>query len=416
MTKIKTLHAREVLNSRGLPAVEAEVSVEGRSPNVSQFFRAISPEGASKGKYEAVELKDGGSRYHGLGVQHAVDNINKIISRKLVGMELDQGKVDGTLCSLAGDRKWKLGGNATTAVSMAACKAVGDVSAAIGKMSGSKLSIPVPFSLIVEGGAHAGNDLNVQEFMVVPLKTGSFKEALRAVSEIYYTLEEMVLKKYGKGATNVGYEGGFALQISDTKDALDMISRAIGEAGYSKEVKIAIDSAATQFFNGNYNIDGKRLSAVQLADYYIELSKIYPLVSIEDPFSEDDFDSFALLRKKAKRLLVVGDDLTVTNPGRIKKAIEKDSCNTLLVKVNQIGTVSEAVGAATLAGNNDWDIIVSHRGGDSEDTFIADFSVGLGALGAKFGAPMRGERTAKYNQLLRLEEQGLPYAGKRFKL
>ena len=329
-------------------------------------------------------------------------------------MELDKKKVDRVLCSLAGDRKWKLGGNATTAVSIAACKAIG--TNIIQKAYGFKPSTPVPFSLIVEGGAHAGNDLNIQEFMIVPLRTGSFREGLRAVSEIYYTLQETISKKYGKSAMNVGYEGGFALQLNDTRAVLNLISHAIEETGYSKEVKIAIDAAATQFFNGSYNIDGKRLSAAQLADYYIGLAKIYPVISIEDPFDEEDFQSFASLRKKARRLLVVGDDLTVTNVGRIKKAIDMDSCNTLLVKVNQVGTVTETLDAVKVARESGWDVIVSHRSGDSEDTFVADFAVGLGALGAKFGAPMRGERTAKYNQLLRLEETELEYAGKKFRL
>ena len=277
--------------------------------------------------------------------------------------------------------------------------------------------MPVPFSLIVEGGAHAGNDLSIQEFMLVPLNFTTFREAIRAVSEIYYTLENTVVKKYGKTASNVGYEGGFALPIGDTKTVLNLISHAIEEAGYSKEVKIALDAAASQFFNSKYNIDGRSLNASQLADYYLDLTKIYPIISIEDPFNEEDFESFAMLKAKAKRFLVVGDDLTVTNISRIKKAIEKDSCNTLLVKVNQIGTVTEAIEAVTMARKSDWNIVVSHRSGDSEDTFIADFAVGLGALGAKFGAPMRGERTSKYNQLLRLEEQTiLTYAGRNFKL
>ncbi|KHO47758.1 MAG: enolase [archaeon GW2011_AR5] len=398
MKKIKSLHAREVLNSRGMPAVEAELN------NGTSSFRAISPEGASKGKYEAVEIKDGGHRYHGMGVKRAVENINKIISGKLAGAELDQRKIDKMLCALAGDRKWKLGGNATTAVSMAAWKAD----------SPKYKSIPVPFSLIVEGGAHAGNDLAVQEFMITPLKTGTFAEGMRAVSEIYYTLEKTVVKKYGKSASNVGYEGGFALQLNDTKTVLSLMTDAIDEAGYQKEVKIAIDAAATQFFNGNYSIDGKIFTASGLCDYYLDLVKIFPVFSIEDPFHEEDFASFAMLKKRAKRLMVVGDDLTVTNVQRIKKAT--DSCNALIVKVNQVGTVTEALEAVELARKDGWEIIVSHRGGDSEDTFISDFSANIGAFGAKFGAPMRGERTAKYNQLLRLEENGLPYAGKKFKL
>lgn len=405
MIKIKSVAAREVLNSRGFPAVEAEVN----------GFMAIAPEGASKGKYEAVEIKDGGARYHGLGVRRAVDNINKIIAKKLVGAELDQQKMDKTLCSLAGDRKWKLGGNATSAVSMAACKAGGTLET-IKKLSGSKPSIPVPFSLIVEGGRHAQNDLKIQEFMLVPMKSGSFSKGIRAVSEIYHALEKTVLEKYGKSAANVGFEGGFALQIKDTKTVLNLILAAIEESGYLKEVKIALDAAATQFFNGNYNIDGKIFTSGGLCDYYIDLAKVYPIVSIEDPFDEHDFSAFALLKRKAKRLVIVGDDLTVTNPQRIRKAIDADSCNGLIVKVNQIGTVTEAVEASNMARSSGWEIIASHRAGDSEDIFIADFAVGLGALGAKFGAPMRGERTAKYNQLLRLEELGFPYSGKRFKL
>ncbi|HIG97067.1 MAG TPA: phosphopyruvate hydratase [Candidatus Aenigmarchaeota archaeon] len=401
MTKIKSLHAREVLDSRGHPTVEVELN----------GFRAICPAGTSRGKYEAIELHDGGSRYHGIGVSRAVENVNKIIAKRLIGISLDQQRVDEILCSLAGSNKWKIGGNATTAVSIAACKALGE------KILGFKPSVPVPFSLIVEGGAHAGNDLSIQEFMLVPLNFTTFREAIRAVSEIYYTLENTVVKKYGKTASNVGYEGGFALPISDTKTVLNLISHAIEEAGYSKEVKIALDAAASQFFNSKYNIDGRSLNASQLADYYLDLTKIYPIISIEDPFNEEDFESFAMLKAKAKRFLVVGDDLTVTNISRIKKAIEKDSCNTLLVKVNQIGTVTEAIEAVTMARKSDWNIVVSHRSGDSEDTFIADFAVGLGALGAKFGAPMRGERTSKYNQLLRLEEQTiLTYAGRNFKL
>src|SRR3989338_3955732 len=346
MTKIKSLKAREVLNSRGMPAVEAELS------NGTSSFRAISPEGASKGKYEAVEIKDGGHRYHGMGVLRAVEYINKIISGRLVGPEHDQRKIDKMLCALAGDRKWKLGGNANTAVSVAAWKAVGAKAA----------SIPVPFSLIVEGGAHAGNDLAVQEFMIAPLKTGTFAEGIRAVSEIYYTLEKTVVKKYGKSASNVGYEGGFALQLKDTKTVLSLITGAIEEAGYQKKVKIAIDAAATQFFNGNYSIDGKIFTASGLCDYYLDLVKIFPVFSIEDPFHEEDFASFAMLKKRAKRLMVVGDDLTVTNVQRIKKAT--DSCNALIVKVNQVGTVTEALEAVELARKDGWEIIVSHRGGD----------------------------------------------------
>ena len=403
MAKIKSLHAREVLDSRGHPTVEVELN----------GFCAICPEGASKGKYEAIQIRDGDKRYRGLGVHRAVDNVNKIIAKRLVGGELDQQRIDEILCSMAGSNKWKLGGNATTAVSMAACKALG-IMKTVGP--GCKPGIPVPFFNVVNGGAHAENNIRIQEFMLVPVKFHKFSAALQAGCEIYYQLKDLIIKKYGKMAANVGDEGGFAPSMNDTRDVLSLLWRAVEETGYSHEVKIAVDAAASQFFKNKYEIDGKKLDAVQLADYYIDLAKIYPILSIEDPFDEEDFDSFAMLKQKAKRLMIVGDDLTATNPSRIKKAIDKDSCNTLLVKVNQVGTVTEAIEAVKMARKADWQVIVSHRSGDSEDTFVADFSVALGALGAKFGAPTRGERTAKYNQLLRLEESGYTYAGRTFKL
>lgn len=406
MVKIKSLHAREILDSRGHPTVEVELNE----------FRAICPSGASRGKYEAVELRDENKRYNGLGVHRAVDNINKIISKSIVGKDLDQKKLDEILCNLAGNNKWKLGGNATTPVSIAACKAFGTVKT-VSDISNSKPAIPVPFMNVINGGAHAGNKLNIQEFMVVPVKFRAFSESLQAGCEIYYQLKEDIAKKYGKNAINVGDEGGFAPPLNNTRDALMLLWRAIDETGYADSVKIAIDAAASQFFHGKYSIDGKVLDAAQLADYYMDLTKAFPIISIEDPFNEEDFESFALLKNKAKRFFVVGDDLTVTNTERIKKAIEKDACNALLVKVNQIGTVTEAIDAVKLARKAEWNIIVSHRSGDSEDTFVADFAVGLGAFGAKFGAPARGERTAKYNQLLRLEEETkAKYIGKDFKL
>lgn len=408
MTKIKSLHAREVLDSRGHPTVEVELN----------GFRAICPAGASRGKYEAIELRDGGARYHGLGVRRAVENVNKVIAKRLLGMTLNQQRVDEILCSLAGSNKWKLGGNATTPVSIAACKASGEkFYNTVRKLSDSSATIPLPFMNVINGGAHAENDLKVQEFMIVPVKFHTFREALQASCEIYYELKDVIIKKYGKTAVNVGDEGGFAPPLNNTKDALHLLWKAVEETGYSDKVKLAMDAAATQFFNGTYNIDGKSLTATQLTDYYLDLAKIYPIISIEDPFNEEDFESFAVLKAKAKRFLVVGDDLTVTNLERIKKAIDKNSCSTLLVKINQIGTITEAIEAAKMARKNDWSLIVSHRSGDNEDNFVADFAVGLGAMGAKFGAPARSERTSKYNQLLRLEEETITtYAGRTFKL
>lgn len=406
MSKIKSLHAREVLDSRGQPTIEAEIN----------GFRAICPEGASRGKYEAIELRDGGQRYRGLGVQRAADNVNKIIAKRLIGTELDQQRIDEILCSLAGSSKWKLGSNATTTVSMAACRALGVLETAK-KLSGSKPAIPVPFMNVINGGAHAENNLRIQEFMIVPVKFRAFSAAIQAGCEIYYELKDIIIKKYGKNAANVGDEGGFAPPLSSTKEALALLWKAVEETGYLGSVKLALDAAASQFFRGRYEIDGSVLTSGQLADYYVDLSRLYPIISIEDPFAEEDFGSFAALKRKAKRFMVVGDDLTATNISRIQKAVEKDSCDALIVKVNQAGTVSEAVEAAKLARRHEWSIIVSHRSGDSEDTFVADFAVGLGADGAKFGAPARGERTAKYNQLLRLEEEtGATFAGRTFKL
>lgn len=404
--KIRSLSAREIIDSRAKPTVEAEVNGS----------RAISPSGASKGKFEAVELRDGGKRFGGQGVQRAVDNINKVIAPKAVGKEFDQKKLDDLLCELAGSNKWKLGGNATTAVSMAFCRANGDIHDNVKKLSGSKLGIPMPFMNVINGGAHAGNDLAIQEFMLVPVKFPTFKDAFQAGCEVYSQLKGVIKEKHGKTAINVGDEGGFAPPLTNTKDALSLLWEAIEEAGYAGKVNIAMDCAASQFFGmGRYSIDGKTLSPAQMVDYYIDLSKSYPIISIEDPFQEEDFETFSLLKKKAK-FMVVGDDLTVTNVSRIKKAVEADSCNVLLVKINQIGTVSEAIDSVNLARKNGWEIIVSHRSGDTADSFISDFAVGLGSMGAKFGAPCRSERVEKYNQLLRLEEETkAPYVGKTFK-
>jgi enolase len=279
-----------------------------------------------------------------------------------------------------------------------------------------KCSVPLPFMNVLNGGAHAGNDLAIQEFMIVPIKFPTFREALQAGAEIYMELKKAIKEKHGKNATNVGDEGGFAPPLANTRDALDLLVESIDKTGYKKEVKIALDAAASQFFNGNYHIDGNYLTPKQMLDYYINLSKSYPIISIEDPFDEEDFGSFAALKKKAKRFMIVADDLTTTNPDRIKTAIEAGSADALLVKINQIGTVTEALESIKLVRQDDWKIIISHRSGDTEDSFIADFAVGTGAFGAKFGAPCRSERVAKYNQLLRLEETGIKFIGRNFKL
>ena len=403
--KIKSLKAREVIDSRGKPTIEAELNGAG----------AIAPSGASRGKYEAIELRDGGRRYSGNGVKRAVDNVNKIIAPKIVGKDLDQKRLDCILCDLAGNNKWKLGGNATTAVSIAFCRASGDVHDTVAQLSASKPSIPIPFMNVINGGAHAGNSLAIQEFMIVPVKAKTFSEGLQAGCEVYAQLKKVIVEKHGKTAANVGDEGGFAPPLKYTKDALAILWEAVEEAGYAGTVKISMDAAASQFFEaGKYVIDDKRLSPQQMVDYYIDLGRTYPIFSVEDPFNEEDFSTFSMLKAKAK-FRIVADDLTVTNPERIRKAAASKSADTLLVKINQIGTITETIDAINLARKNGWEIIVSHRSGDTEDSFIADFAAGTGAMGLKAGAPCRSERTAKYNQLLRLEEL-LPFAGKIRKL
>ncbi len=401
--RITSVFAREILDSRGNPTVEVELCTE------KGFGMAAAPSGASTGIFEAVELRDGRERFLGKGVSKAVYNVNKIIGPKLIGMDAEeQENIDKLMIELDGtENKSRLGGNATVAISMAVLRA-----AANGKqirlyeyLGGKK--IPTPCLNILNGGKHAGGKLSIQEFMIVPDGISGFKEQLRAASEVYHTLGKILVKKYGVGARNVGDEGGFAPQMKEGKEALEAICKAIGEAGYKKKINIALDSAASSFFEkGKYLLDGKKISKEKLLEYYLNLVKKYPIVSIEDPFEEEDFESFAQLKKELKgKARVVGDDLVVTNPNRIKKAIEKRSMDVLLLKINQIGTVTEALEAAQLCKRNGLGIMVSHRSGETEDTFIADFSVGIEAEYIKTGAPARGERTAKYNQLLRIEER-----------
>jgi enolase len=269
-----------------------------------------------------------------------------------------------------------------------------------------KIKIPTPFLNILNGGEHAGNDLAVQEFMIVPL-LDSFDGQMRAASEVYHTLEELLEDKYGPSATNVGDEGGFAPPIDKTEDAIKLVVEAVMKSGYNpgEEVKIAMDAAASEFYeNGKYLIDSGARDSAELEEFWLKLIEQYPIISLEDPFDEEDFGSFTSLNQKTEAM-VVGDDLLVTNPSRIKRAVEEGSCDTLLLKVNQIGTLTEAVEAANLARENGWKVIVSHRSGETEDPFIADLSVALGTYGIKSGAPARGERTAKYNRLLRISER-----------
>ena len=404
--------AREVLDSRGNPTVEAEITVGGHK------VTAIAPSGASTGSFEAHELRDGGKRYGGKGVLKAVDNIRTIISRKLVGMDpADQRAIDEVLIALDGtDNKEKLGGNAMVAVSLAAAKA-GALSEGVSvyeHIGDDGMTLPVPMFNIINGGKHAGGSLSIQEFMVVPSGARSFSECLRMASEVYASLKTLLKKRYGPGAINLGDEGGFAPPLRSASEAMDTIVSAISDAGYTpgSDIFMALDAASSEFFSdGIYNFDGRNLTPGELLSTYEELAKNYPLISIEDPFFEDDFETTRDLTKKiGSKVQIVGDDVFVTNTKRLEKGIKMGAANSMLLKVNQIGTVTEAGDAAEMCFRNGYTVVVSHRSGESEDTTIADLSVGWGAGQIKTGAPARGERTAKYNRLLRIEEEIGPKA------
>lgn len=401
--KIASVWAREILDSRGNPTVEVEVATE----NV--LGSAAAPSGASTGTHEAVELRDGGKRYNGKGVLKAVDKVNEIIAPAIIGMDiLDQQGIDRAMRELDGTKdKSRLGANAMVATSMAVLRAAAATNGkALYEHIGGDL-LPNPMFNIVNGGKHAGNGLAVQEFMIIP-EAGLFTDRLRMASEIYSALGKLLGSKYGPGAKNVGDEGGFAPPLDNTYKALDEIVAAIDDAGYSDACGLALDAAASSFYDeksGTYKIDGKEIREPEMIDYYSDLVKAYPIKSVEDPFFEESFEAFAQLRKSLPNLQVVGDDLVVTNVSRLRQAIEIGSISSLLLKVNQIGTISEAMDAVELCRKNGMNVIVSHRSGETEDTFIADFAVGINAGQIKTGAPARGERTAKYNQLLRIEER-----------
>jgi enolase len=419
-SEIIEIKAREILDSRGNPTVEVDLHTGGF------MTRASVPSGASTGIHEAHELRDTGKRYLGQGVSKAVDNIHRVIAPKLIGMDVTQQTfIDVLMNNLDGTpNKGNLGANAILAVSMAVCKAGSRARKIplykyIKQLSNpEKLRIPVPHFNVLNGGRHAGNSLDLQEYMIVP-KAGSFMEALEMGSVVYHTLKSILKERYGPDAVNVGDEGGFAPPLKDNEEPLILLQEAINKAGLAGKVKIAMDCAASEFFyEGKYLLSNKSasekdkpklaktsgISGKELAKIYLNFIEKYPIVSIEDPFSQDDWESWSYFMKMTK-IQVVGDDLLVTNAKRIKQALEKEACNALLLKINQIGTITEAIQATKLALGNDWKVMVSHRSGETEDTFIADLAVGLGTGQIKSGAPCRGERTAKYNQLLRIEEE-----------
>jgi len=400
--KIQKVVGREILDSRGNPTVEADVILDN-----GLFGRAAAPSGASVGTGEALELRDGSKRFHGMGVKKAVANVRKI-SALIRGMDpTEQQKIDDKIIKAAGEDKKILGGNATVAVSMAVCAAA---AYATGKPIYQYLDpkanrLPVPLMNVINGGKHAGNNLAIQEFMLIPKKFKSFADALRAGAETYKTLGRLLEQRYGRGAINVGYEGGYAPPMKTAEEACEMLVRAIDEAGYTKQIFIGIDAAASSFHAmGHYKINGMVVSTRDLLHFYQELVRRYPITSIEDPFHESDFSSLTELTRQL-RIQVVGDDYFVSNVKNLKKGVISKAGNAILLKVNQVGTLTEALRTNEYAKKNDWNVIVSHRSGETEDTFIADLAVGTGCGQIKTGAPARGERTAKYNQLLRIEEE-----------
>ncbi len=403
---IRSVRASARLDSRGNPTVEAQVVLSDGT-----HARAYAPSGASTGTFEALELRDGGKAWGGKGVSRAVANVNGAISKALAGKPAaNQEKIDSILVELDGTQnKSRLGANATTAVSMAVWQAA---AASKGVSPYSLLGgaiLPIPFLNVINGGKHAGSGLAVQECMLAPVGFSKFSEALQAGTEVYHALGSLIAKRYGPSGKNVGDEGGFAPMLQTSREALDLLEDAITEAGYSKKVKLAMDAAASSFFDAKssrYSIDGGEQDADGMVDYWRSLASSYPLVSLEDPFDEEDYAHFGELNASiGSRTQIVGDDLTVTNLRRLKKAREAKAISCLLLKVNQIGTLSEAIECAQYCKAHHMGVMVSHRSGETEDTTIADLAVGLAFGQLKSGAPCRGERTAKYNRLLSIEEE-----------
>ena len=411
MAKIKTVIAREIIDSRGNPTVEVDITLSDGS-----FGRSAVPSGASTGSHEAIELRDGDKRYNGKGVQKAVNNVNTKIATALKNKDLDQRSLDTLLITLDGTpNKAKLGANAILGVSMAFAHASAQsinkpLYTYFNKISKLKnpLTLPVPMMNIINGGKHAENSADIQEFMIIPAGFTSFKEALRAGAEIFHTLKKILHDR--KLATTVGDEGGFAPSLASNEAALEVVVEAITKAGYipGKNIFIALDVAATELFkDGTYTLvrDNKVLSSEEMVNWYVELVSKYPIISIEDGLAEDDWSGYKLMTDKlGKKIQIVGDDLFVTNIERLGKGITEGIANSILIKLNQIGTVSETIDAIALAQKAGYTSIISHRSGETEDVTIADFAVGTGVGQIKTGSLSRTDRVAKYNQLLRIEE------------
>ncbi len=409
MSTISHIKAREILDSRGNPTLEVEVELSDGT-----MGRAAVPSGASTGKYEAVELRDGGSRFNGLGVLRAVNNVNQHIATAIVGMSAtDQAAIDHKLIELdATANKSRLGANAILGTSLAVAHAAANLTHTplyhhLGKAA--RYTLPVPMMNILNGGKHAANSTDFQEFMVVPAGASSFRHALQIGTEVYHSLKR-VLKDKGLN-TNVGDEGGFAPSLPSNKQAIEVILSAIEKAGYQsgKDCFIALDPAASEFYkDGQYILsrEGASLSTNEMVDYYVKWASSYPIISLEDGLAEDDWDGWQLLTQKlGSTIQLVGDDLYATNVNRLNKGIKLKASNSILIKPNQIGTLTETIAAIQMAQQASWTTVISHRSGETEDTTIADLAVGLNMGQIKAGAPCRSERTAKYNRLLRIEEE-----------
>lgn len=424
---IRHLKAREILDSRGNPTVEVDLTTN------DGVFRAAVPSGASTGIYEALELRDKDSRYKGKGVLKAVSNINTQIFNAIAGRDVkDQEALDRFMVeTLDGSKnewgwsKSRLGANSILAVSLAVARAGAAAHKMplyqyIARLAGKptdRFVLPVPSLNVINGGSHAGNQLAMQEFMILPTGASSFSESLRIGAEVYHSLKSVIKAKYGQDATNVGDEGGFAPNIGEGAEGLGLLMEAIDKSGHYGKVQLGLDVAASEFYisaDKKYDLDFKnpnnsgahKLTGRDMSHMYHRLTKQYPIVSIEDPFDQDDWESYKYFTDlMAGAIQIVGDDLLVTNPVRVKKAIELKACNALLLKVNQIGSLTESIEACNDSRKAGWGVMVSHRSGETEDNFIADLVVGLGTGQIKTGAPCRSERLAKYNQILRIEEE-----------
>ncbi|MBP9855684.1 MAG: phosphopyruvate hydratase [Candidatus Pacebacteria bacterium] len=412
MPKILNVKGREILDSRGYPTVEVDITLEG-----NYSARAAVPSGASTGSHEAVELRDGGNRYLGKGVEQAVGNVNVAIKNAIVDQDFTQASLDQKLIGLDGTpNKGKLGANAILGVSLAFARAEAiakniPLYRHFAQLAGTedKMKLPVPLMNVLNGGKHAENSTDFQEFMLVPSGLSSFKEQLRAGAEVFHQLKKILGKR--KLNTSVGDEGGYAPSLPTNEAAIEVLLEAITAAGYTpgQDIKIALDVAATELYqNGKYELtrEGKSLTAAELVDFYDSWSKKYPIFSIEDGLSEDDWESWQMLTAKlGERVQLVGDDLFVTNVERLQRGITEKSANSILIKLNQIGTLTETINAVKMAHDAGMTAIISHRSGETEDTTIADLVVGLGTGQIKTGSASRSERVAKYNQLLRIEEE-----------